>query len=276
MRRAIFLALALAPGLIHGDDAAALSATAAPLTPSSAAVAQSFTSDSLPDTITAVNAANADNSLLMHPGNWWMSVRGGEAYSSPYTNEAVNAAVQAPGTTYDLSSDQAGFGGVSLGRAFKHHWSVEAGGVLLEERHYHVRVEEMSLESDLRRDLQTGYVYLEASRHWSLGLQNTLSLGLQGGVGLLFETRHSQVPSQGLDTTELDSDIGAELSPLLRVDHYFDPWQSFGVEAGYRFFRFSKGSGDATDPLNFSGLTVGLRWSTWIGRGPLAPPIPNP
>ncbi len=210
----------------------------------------------------------------MHEGNWWLSIQGGASYSYPYNDQAVAAAEQNPSVTYDLSADRSGYGGVSLGRALRQHWSVEVGGLLLEPRHYHENVQETILESNIERDLQTGFVFFQLSRHWSLGWQNTLSLGLQAGVGLLFETIHNQVPSQGVDSTELDSDIGAELSPLLRIDHYFDTWQSFGLEAGYRFFRFSKGSGYDNDPLNFSGVTVAVRWSTRLGRAALTPPAP--
>jgi hypothetical protein len=269
MRRLIFLAALLAPALIHSDSGA-LTADETPLTATAAAL--SVTSAA---TAASPTTSESDDSLLMKEGNWWLTIQGGVNYSQPYTNVAVAQAVQNPDTTYDLSPDQASFGGVSLGRALRHHWSLEAGAILLEARHYHVRVEQLTLESDLQRDLQTGFGYMEASHHWDLGSANTLSLGLQAGLGLLFETRHSQVPSQGLDSTELDSDVGFEFSPLLRLDHYFDPLQSFGLEAGYRFFRFSQGSGYDTDPLNFSGVTVALRWSTWIGRGPLTPPDPN-
>lgn len=261
MRRLMFAACALLPSLALAD----------PLVPSAAPTFITDTATSAAETPTADTAV--DHSLLARNGQWWLAIQGGLAYSLPYSSAAVADAAKSPGTTYDLSSDQSSFGGVSIGRAFPDHHSLEVGGVLLAPRHYHVRVEDVSaISSDIRRDLQTGFVFAENNHHWFIGWDNTLSFGLQGGLALLFETRHSEVPSQGVDSTELSSDIGLELSPLLRVDHYFDASNSFGAELGYRVLRFSKGSGEASDPLNFSGLTASLRWTTSLGTGPLAVP----
>ena len=254
MRRLIFAACALLPCLALADP------SPAPPSPST----------SLAETPTADSAI--DHSLLTRNGQWWLVIQGGAAYS-PYSSAALADAAKNPGTTYDLSSDQSGFGGVSLGRAFPDHRSLEVGGVLLAPRHYHVRVQDLSaINSDIHRDLQTGFVFVESNHHFFLGWDNTLSFGVQGGLALLFETRHSEVPSQGVDSTELSTDIGLELSPVLRLDHYFDASQSFGFEVGYRVLRFSKGSGEASDPLNFTGLTAALRWTTSLGTGPLAVP----